>query len=33
VEPGRRMPDMDKWNNTHVPWPNHPGVEIGGGKE
>ncbi|MGY4364302.1 hypothetical protein ACVW1A_000367 [Bradyrhizobium sp. LB1.3] len=32
VEPGRRMPDMDQWNNTQVPWPNHPGVDIGGGK-
>jgi len=30
VEAGRRMPDMDKWDNTKVPWPNHPGVEIGG---
>lgn len=30
VEPGKRMPDMDKWNCTLVPWPNHPGVEIGG---
>ena len=32
VEPGRKMPDMDKWDRTSVPWPNHPGVEIGGGK-
>src|ERR1700742_4804057 len=30
VEPGRRMPDMDKWDKTKVPWPNHPGVEIKG---
>ena len=30
VQPGRKMPDMDQWNNTQVPWPNHPGVEIGG---
>jgi hypothetical protein len=30
VEPGRKMPDMDKWDRTSVPWPNHPGVEIGG---
>jgi N-acetyl sugar amidotransferase len=30
IEPGKRMPDMDKWDNTKVPWPNHPGVEIGG---
>jgi hypothetical protein len=24
------MPDMDKWNRTDVPWPNHPGIDIGG---
>jgi N-acetyl sugar amidotransferase len=30
IEPGRRMPDMDRWDDTKVPWPNHPGVEIGG---
>jgi hypothetical protein len=30
VQPGRKMPDMDQWNKTQVPWPNHPGVEIGG---
>ena len=30
VEPGKRMPDMDKWDRTQVPWPNHPGIEIGG---
>ena len=29
VEPGKVMPDMDKWDRTKVPWPNHPGVEIG----
>ncbi len=30
VERGKTMPDMDKWDRTKVPWPNHPGVEIGG---
>jgi len=30
VEAGKRMPDMDKWDRTEVPWPNHPGIEIGG---
>jgi hypothetical protein len=29
VESGKRMPDMDKWDDTRVPWPNHPGIDIG----
>lgn len=34
VEPGKQMPDMARWDNTKVKWPNHPGIEIGGkGKE
>jgi hypothetical protein len=28
IEPGSRMPDMDKWDRTEVSWPNHPGVKI-----
>jgi len=30
VEDGPRMPDMDKWDTTQVPWPDRPSIKIGG---
>jgi hypothetical protein len=30
VEDGPRMPDYEKWDRTGVPWPNRPGMKIGG---
>jgi len=30
VEDGPRMPDMDKWDRTDVPWPDRPSIKIGG---
>ena len=30
VEDGVRMPDMEKWDRTDVPWPDRPSMKIGG---
>lgn len=30
VEDGERMPDMDAWDRTNVPWPDRPSMKIGG---
>lgn len=30
VEDGERMPDMDQWDRTNVPWPDRPSIKIGG---
>jgi len=30
VEDGERMPDMDQWDRTDVPWPDRPSIKIGG---
>jgi N-acetyl sugar amidotransferase len=30
AELGQRMPDMDEWDRTGVPWPDRPSIKIGG---
>ena len=30
IEDSRKMPDMEKWDRTKVPWPNRPSTKIGG---
>ena len=29
VEDGKKMWDFDKWDSTHVPWPERPSIKIG----